>query len=167
MLIFQAIVENRNLIAGAIKRTIKGISQHDHEDLCSDVALALVSRLEGFDPARGHLKGFIGHVAHNMAIDWARRAKVRTVDPLEGDDGTIQVADHSSGTPEAALIAAQERATLALAVKRLPQAWQEFATAMLSDDFSVESYAAKHGIKEGTVYTRSLKLKEKLAKMVR
>lgn len=163
---FSIILAHKDLIAGTVRRTVRGISQADHDDLCQDIALALVSKLEGFDPARGSLAGFIGQIAHNLAISWTRSKHRKGISiESESDDGpvTLEPADRSAESPEEALQNAQALAGMRAAILTLSPTLRDFALAMIVADFKPETYSAATGVKLGTVYVRMTKVRQKLA----
>jgi RNA polymerase sigma-70 factor (ECF subfamily) len=90
------------------------------EDLCQEVLLKVVKASERWEE-RARFRTWLYAIARNLAVDEARRAVLRRVDPL--DDGPGVAA--SGADPEAATAAALLRPKLEAALAALPAEQRE------------------------------------------
>jgi RNA polymerase sigma-70 factor (ECF subfamily) len=119
------------------------------EDVTQDVFLTLWERPGSFDPHRGHLRTFIGTLAHRRAIDFIRREEARRRRAARDANATVPIPDVDE-LALAIVTAEQVRAE----VERLPE---EQRTAIELAYFGGRTYrqvADELGIPEGTAKSR-------------
>lgn len=137
-------------------------------DATQDAFVALATRPQAFDPARGSLGAYLAGVArHGLAARWrAARFEQLPAEDLDADDsdGTGDVAH--SPSPEQLLVQSQGQAAFWAALRRLPAAFRE---ALVLVDLQERPYAEAAqiaGIELNTLRTRVHRARLKLAALL-
>lgn len=174
MNVWNEIVAAEKVIRGTIHNVVKGASQHEMEDIYSNVVLHLATKLEStYDAERGvPVARFIAMSAHSRATEYMRARKwgrnggrQSSIDATSDSDdsGSTTLSDRLPCTNTigafAALAAKQQREELCAAFAELPASMSEFAVDAFLDDMSVEELAVKYAISDKTVYSRKCKIK--------
>lgn len=109
------------------------------------------------------IKSWLGTIAMNEARSWNRKSR-RTPQPMAGDEDSPQarVPDHRP-SPEAALIAKRERATLRRAMSGLSETHREALHLVYLEEERVINVARKLCINRITLSTRLRRGKHTLA----
>lgn len=142
-----------NILRGAM-------SPEDAEEVVSDVFLAVWNHAAGINP--GHMKGWLGTVARNKAVNKLRETG-RTIS-LEENELDVPGADNPSEDIERE----EERALVRQAVDSLPAQDREIFLRHYYYAQTVKEISIKMGLNESTIKTRlrrgRSKLKETLTK---
>jgi RNA polymerase sigma-70 factor, ECF subfamily len=137
-------------------------------DATQDAFVALATRPQAFDPARGSLGAYLAGVArHGLVARWrAARTELPLIDD-RGDDDTGDAADDPhSPSPEHLLVRAQSEAEFWAALRQLPAAFRE---ALVLVDLQERPYAEAAqiaGIELNTLRTRVHRARLKLAALL-
>lgn len=126
------------------------------EELMQETMIAVWSKADRFDPARGEASTWIFTIARNLRIDALRREKRPEFDPVDpafvGDD---VLAD-------SALDARQSADQIQRAMEALPREQAELVKASFFDDESQSAIAERFNLPLGTVKSRMRLAFEKL-----
>jgi RNA polymerase sigma-70 factor (ECF subfamily) len=153
------------------------------EDVVQETFLALWDHAEQFDANVATLSVWLAAIARNRAVDALRRQGRRIVaQPLSSlgardpDDteaaeramrrGELLATAQLDDDPEVAVEASWTRATLAAAVRRLPEAERQVIELAYAGDLSQSEIAARLGWPLGTVKTRTRRALMTLRAMV-
>jgi RNA polymerase sigma-70 factor (ECF subfamily) len=131
------------------------------EDVTQDLFVQVWLRARLFDPGRGRCGGWLRRMAHNLAVNGARRRwaagpVARLTDEL--DAGDRQLADPRVDIEEEVWSEAHRRATataLATALPALPPAQRAVLVAAYYGGLSQVEIAARTGLPLGTVKSRA------------
>ncbi len=128
-------------------------------DATQEAFVALASRPQGFDAARGTLGAYLAGVArHALAAQWRAQRQETPLD--EGDDDALEAAALS---PEQLLVQVQDGAQVWSALRRLPPPFRE---ALVLVDLQERPYAEAAqiaGVEINTLRTRLHRARQKLA----
>jgi RNA polymerase sigma-70 factor, ECF subfamily len=119
------------------------------EDITQDVFLSLWERPEAFDPERGHLRTFLGTVAHRRAIDCVRREEARRRRSAQDAQTVLPIPDVDE-LAIAIVTAEHVRAE----VERLPPDQREAIELAYFAGRTYRQVAVELGIAEGTAKSR-------------
>lgn len=156
-------------VRGALVRYSAPARPDDVDDLVGEVWIALLDddlrRLRAFSPDRGaRLSTFIGLVATNHTIDRLRR---RRIDVTSLDD---LAASHralvSKETASSALEVRQQAALAQAALRRLSASERSFVTVAFCEERDPAVLARELGVTKTTIYTRKVKVRDKLRRLV-
>lgn len=129
-------------------------------DATQEAFVALASRPQGFDAARGTLGAYLAGVArHALAAQW--RAQRQETPLEEGDDDDALEA--AALSPEQLLVQVQDGAQVWSALRRLPPPFRE---ALVLVDLQERPYAEAAqiaGVEINTLRTRLHRARQKLA----
>lgn len=167
---FGVIEKNRALIEGMVRKTLKGISAYDHEDIASDIMLALYDRLDNYNPDKGmSISSYICMVTSNLCIDWSRKQSVRFAQSLEtgGAEGEGIDLPCEDDTVEDLMISNEQRAKLRACLDTLGEDWKAFAFELMADNANPKDIASKLGIAVNLVYMRKYRLISLLKEMLK
>jgi RNA polymerase sigma-70 factor, ECF subfamily len=137
-------------------------------DATQDAFVALATRPQAFDPARGSLGAYLAGVArHGLAARWrAARSEQPLIDDLDGDDPGDAGAGEHSPSPEQLLVRAQGEAEFWAALRQVPAAFRE---ALVLVDLQERPYAEAAqiaGVELNTLRTRVHRARRKLAALL-
>lgn len=146
-------------VHGHLRRRFPSLDDSDIHDILVDALLRL---LETFDPQRGSPGPWLLFLAHRAAVDRIRASSARQKTVRFAAD---QEVEDLSGDPVDALLWAERREQIALAVQALPG----LERAVMEADLEAESAApaaqlAKQlNTTEGSIYTARQRARQKLA----
>ncbi len=138
-------------------------------DATQDAFVALASRPQTFDPARGTLGAWLAGVArHALLAQWRRRRNEMawpTSDDGDGDDGLEAgvFSVKAAATPETLMVRSQSGAAVWAAVQRLPFAQREALILVDLQERPYEEAARIAGIELNTLRTRLHRGRARLA----
>jgi RNA polymerase sigma-70 factor (ECF subfamily) len=146
------------LVKRALYRYARVIDEPEIEELCQEVFLKLMAPGLRYQ-AQGKFRSWIYGLAVNMARQWRRRQGIisRLFRPLNRNSGWELVSSHSS--PEATLSA---REVVLQAMQRLPKNLREVLILYEIEGFSGQECAEILGIKQGAVWTRLHRARQKI-----
>jgi RNA polymerase sigma-70 factor (ECF subfamily) len=120
------------------------------EDLAQQTFERAWGRAASFDSARGTVKAWLAAIAHNLAVDSLRRAKLTPIDPAD----LVRLFGSGGDEPEACALQNAQDAQLHAALRALP-AVQARAVVMAGIyAMSASEVAQSEGIPLGTAKTR-------------
>jgi RNA polymerase sigma factor (sigma-70 family) len=115
-----------------------------------------------YDPERIKLSSWLGHLACNLARDWARSNHARVARLMKSDDEPILDAPNGDFPVErAARLEAARRA-----FRQLQPREQAFLRAIVDEESTPAELARRMGVTTNTVYSRKFKLAARLRRMV-
>jgi RNA polymerase sigma-70 factor (ECF subfamily) len=133
-------------------------------DATQEAFVALATRPQSFDAARGALGAWLAGVArHALAAVW--RA-TRLEEPWPEDDAEAAPADDAAPSPEALLVQAQGSAEVWTALRRLPALFREALVLVDLQERPYAEAAAIAGIELNTLRTRVHRGRLKLAALL-
>jgi RNA polymerase sigma-70 factor, ECF subfamily len=137
-------------------------------DATQDAFVALATRPQAFDPARGTLGAYLAGVArHRLAAHWrSARSEQALIDDLDSDEPGDNAVDEHSPSPEQLLVRAQGQADFWAALRQVPAAFRE---ALVLVDLQERPYAEAAqiaGIELNTLRTRVHRARSKLAALL-
>jgi RNA polymerase sigma factor (sigma-70 family) len=118
------------------------------EDITQEVFVRVWANPQGFDPARGTWRGWLGTMTHRRAVDWVRRSAAgrrraaAAAPPIAAPD------------PEEAAVADSVAKSVQAAVDDLPAAQREAIRLAYFDGQTYRQVAETLGIPEGTAKSR-------------
>jgi RNA polymerase sigma-70 factor (ECF subfamily) len=136
-----------SFVFGLASRVIR--DRRAAEDVTQDVFLSLWERPEAFDPERGHLRTFLGTVAHRRAIDFVRREEARRRRNARDAQAVLPIPDVDE-LAIAIVTAEHVRAE----VERLPADQREAIELAYFAGRTYRQVADELGIPEGTAKSR-------------
>jgi RNA polymerase sigma factor (sigma-70 family) len=136
-----------SFVFGLASRVIR--DRRAAEDVTQDVFLSLWERPEAFDPERGHLRTFLGTVAHRRAIDLVRREEARRRRNARDAETVLPIPDVDE-LAIAIVTAEHVRAE----VERLPPDQREAIELAYFAGRTYRQVAEELGIPEGTAKSR-------------
>jgi RNA polymerase sigma factor (sigma-70 family) len=136
-----------SFVFGLASRVIR--DRRAAEDVTQDVFLSLWERPEAFDPERGHLRTFLGTVAHRRAIDCVRREEARRRRNTQDAQTVLPIPDVDE-LAIAIVTAEHVRAE----VERLPPDQREAIELAYFAGRTYRQVAVELGIPEGTAKSR-------------
>jgi RNA polymerase sigma factor (sigma-70 family) len=136
-----------SFVFGLASRVIR--DRRAAEDVTQDVFLSLWERPEAFDPERGHLRTFLGTVAHRRAIDFVRREEARRRRNVRDAQTVLPIPDVDE-LAIAIVTAEHVRAE----VERLPADQREAIELAYFAGRTYRQVADELGIPEGTAKSR-------------
>jgi RNA polymerase sigma-70 factor (ECF subfamily) len=136
-----------SFVFGLASRVIR--DRRAAEDVTQDVFLSLWERPEAFDPERGHLRTFLGTVAHRRAIDHVRREEARRRRNVRDAQTVLPIPDVDE-LAIAIVTAEHVRAE----VERLPADQREAIELAYFAGRTYRQVADELGIPEGTAKSR-------------
>jgi RNA polymerase sigma factor (sigma-70 family) len=136
-----------SFVFGLASRVIR--DRRAAEDVTQDVFLSLWERPEAFDPDRGHLRTFLGTVAHRRAIDHVRREEARRRRNVRDAQTVLPIPDVDE-LAIAIVTAEHVRAE----VERLPADQREAIELAYFAGRTYRQVADELGIPEGTAKSR-------------
>ena len=124
------------------------------EDLAQDAFVRAFARLKTYDPERRFSAWFF-QILHNVAIDYLRRKRVRTLslDELEAGGFPEPPADNPSASPQADAEQKELAAALTGALQRIRMEYRNAIVLRYQQDLTVEEIAGVLELPEGTVKT--------------
>lgn len=143
-------------------------------DATQDAFIALATRPQGFDAARGALGAYLAGVArHALSAFWREQARLGQL-PEGGEAGTDHVEELANGatdtpgaaSPEQLLVQAQDSAQVWAALRQLPVVFRE---ALVLVDLQERPYAEAAriaGVEINTLRTRVHRARLKLAALL-
>jgi RNA polymerase sigma-70 factor (ECF subfamily) len=144
----------------------------DVHDLVNDVWVMLLRddmrKLRQYDPQRGvRLASFIGMIATNTTIDHLRsqKAETRSLDS-ELEEGATMLDAGACELPRDTVEEQQHAELARAAFQRLSRDEQAFVVDVFHEERSPEELARTLGVSTGTIYSRKVKLRAKLAGIV-
>jgi RNA polymerase sigma-70 factor (ECF subfamily) len=133
-------------------------------DATQEAFLALATRPQTFDPARGPLGAWLAGVArHALAAQWR---ELRREAPLPEDDDEA-AADAEPASPESLLVQAQDTAAVWAALRQLPAVFREAVVLVDLQERPYAEAAAIAGVELNTLRTRLHRGRLKLAALLR
>jgi RNA polymerase sigma factor (sigma-70 family) len=136
-----------SFVFGLASRVIR--DRRAAEDVTQDVFLSLWERPDAFDPERGHLRTFLGTVAHRRAIDFVRREEARRRRNVRDAQTVLPIPDVDE-LAIAIVTAEHVRAE----VERLPADQREAIELAYFAGRTYRQVADELGIPEGTAKSR-------------
>jgi RNA polymerase sigma-70 factor (ECF subfamily) len=136
-----------SFVFGLASRVIR--DRRAAEDVTQDVFLSLWERPEAFEPERGHLRTFLGTVAHRRAIDCVRREEARRRRNARDAQTSLPIPDVDE-LAIAIVTAEHVRAE----VERLPADQREAIELAYFAGHTYRQVAEELGIPEGTAKSR-------------
>ena len=130
-------------------------TEADARDLLQEIFIKLAR--SNSDDALQSEKAFIYRLAHNLAIDWLRRRKVRW-DSEERLMNELAEDEQSAADPDAALV----MRSFAVAMERLPDEQRSIVQLKLWDELTFDEIAQTQGIPMNTAASRYRYALEKL-----
>ena len=150
--------------SGKVYALLFGIvgSTEDAAELCQDVFTRAFRRLDTLRTDQA-LYGWLRATATHLAIDFLRRGKLATFEPLEGND-PVHPRDIESRdeTPERAAIRQETQSAVVAAVAGLKPAHRTVVALHHFEGMSVEEVAETLDIPVGTVKSRLARAREAL-----
>ncbi|MEA2505871.1 MAG: hypothetical protein QOH48_489 [Actinomycetota bacterium] len=142
----EVVAEHGGRVLGIARRVLRDPARA--EEVAQDTFVALWTRPEAFDPARGSLRSFLAGVAHHKAVDQIRKQEVRdrtTGKLLEADGGLAGAGSiHDADTG----------AEVRRAVRALSPKLRETLFLAFYMGFTYREVALELGIPEGTAKSR-------------
>jgi len=133
-------------------------------DATQEAFVALATRPQNFDPARGALGAWLAGVArHALAAQWR---DLRQETPLPEDDGE-GAAGAEPASPESLLVQAQDSAAVWAALRRLPAPFREAVVLVDLQERPYAEAAAIAGVELNTLRTRVHRGRLRLAALLR
>jgi RNA polymerase sigma factor (sigma-70 family) len=136
-----------SFVFGLASRVIR--DRRAAEDVTQDVFLSLWERPDAFDPERGHVRTFLGTVAHRRAIDFVRREEARRRRNVRDAQTVLPIPDVDE-LAIAIVTAEHVRAE----VERLPADQREAIELAYFAGRTYRQVADELGIPEGTAKSR-------------
>jgi RNA polymerase sigma-70 factor, ECF subfamily len=143
------------LLFGLILRIVR--DRGEAEEILQEAFVRVWTRAEMYDVRIGGPLPWIVRVARNCAIDRLRARRVRaTVDGPAIDFAAVEAAAPATSiqTPEAAVLIAERRRTLADALAGLPAEQRQLIEAAFFEGYTHSELAQRFGLPLGTVKTR-------------
>jgi RNA polymerase sigma factor (sigma-70 family) len=141
--------------AYSLARWITG-NRADAEDVVQDACLRAFRAIGGL--ADGSARPWVLTIVRNTAYTWLRKNRpsaVFVVDDLEAvETAQVKPADPDAETPETALIAKADAATLQAAIAALPTPYRETLVLRDVQGLSYREISAVTGVPIGTVMSR-------------
>jgi RNA polymerase sigma-70 factor (ECF subfamily) len=139
------------LLFGLILRIVR--DRGDAEEILQEVFIRVWTRAAVFDAPMGGPLPWIVRVARNCAIDRLRARRVRAA---VHDLAAVEAAAPAAGiqTPEATVLNAERRRTLAGALDGLPPEQRQLIEAAFFEGYTHSELAQRFGLPLGTVKTR-------------
>lgn len=135
-------------------------------DATQEAFVAVATRAQGFDAARGSAGAYLAGVArHALTAFWREQAR-QVPGPEEDDAEPVDGRASGAASPEQLMVQAQDSAQVWAALRRLPAAFRE---ALVLVDLQERPYAeAAHiaGIEINTLRTRLHRARLKLAALL-
>jgi len=119
------------------------------EDVFQEVWIAVIRRIDSFDPRRGSFSGWIHGIAANAAVDRFRRERVREADSLD-DPERGETLPSPGPSPESAALAAPLGDALVAALDRLEPDRRAAVLLRHHLGMTYAEIAGSLGIPEGT-----------------
>jgi RNA polymerase sigma-70 factor (ECF subfamily) len=142
------------LLFGLILRIVR--DRGEAEEILQEVFLRMWKRAETYDALVGGPLPWIVRVARNCAIDRlrARRLRAAVETPAIAAAATEAVPATNIQTPEAAVLGAERRQSLASALAGLPAEQRRLIEAAFFEGYTHSELAQRFGLPLGTVKTR-------------
>jgi RNA polymerase sigma-70 factor, ECF subfamily len=126
-----------------------GVREADVDDALQELLVVVHRKLPGFDPRRGHMKGWLFGIAVRVAHGHRRRAYVRREVPAESADCAA-----APSTPEDDLRLARARRDLETVLAALSPVKRATFVMFELEGLSTDEIAAVTGVPVGTVHSR-------------
>ncbi len=133
---------------GFVFRLVRG-EQTSAEDLVQEIWLEAIERIDGFDPSRGELRGWLFEIARRrVALHWRKwLIQTRALQDIGGTDSAAIDGEAHDGTllPEAVLEQLEQAAVVRAALLLLPPDRRDVLLDKYREGLSVDQIAAKTG----------------------
>ncbi len=134
-------------------------------DATQEAFVALATRPQGFDPARGSLGAYLAGVArHALAASWRSRRHETPLD--EGEDGDALERGATASSPEQCLVQVQDSAQVWAALRQLPPPAREAVVLVDLQERPYAEAARIAGVEINTLRTRLHRARGKLASLL-
>jgi RNA polymerase sigma-70 factor (ECF subfamily) len=128
------------------------------EELLQDAFLSVWQGAASFDPSRARFTTWLYHVAHNRAVDLARRRRSR---PRSAGEEPLQTV---SGGPEPE--ASVDSWDVARALSRIPEEHREVLTLAYFEGLSQREISRRTGVPLGTIKSRTTAALKRLHRLL-
>ena len=136
------------------------------EDLTQDVFLRAYQTLGSYRGEAGSLSGWLMQVARNLIIDRYRRTRRDVLfDPIRETE--VSVGDPHAANPLQSLARNETEAVVHAALRKLPQDTRNVIVLHDLQGLAVQEVAAVLHIPEGTVKSRMIRGRRRLARILR
>ncbi len=135
-------------------------------DVVQDCFVSLLDGVDGFDPSRGSVAGYLCGIARHLAARHRDR-RVESVDDADTLDAAVAADDPRLPPPPAdAAERAQALQRLYAAIRRLPPHYRDVLVLVELQQLSYVEAAALAGIELGTVRSRLSRAKARLLELL-
>jgi RNA polymerase sigma-70 factor (ECF subfamily) len=133
-------------------------NDHDAEDVVQEAYLRAYQFFDGFHGGDG--RAWLLRIVRNTCYSWLEKNRSR--DPTVAFDETKHSTQREESSPEAPLVAREDREMLRRALEELPSEFRETIVLREMEGLSYKEIAAVSGIPVGTVMSRLARARERL-----